>query len=574
MQAQPGCMALLLGSGVSRTAPIPTGWDVALILARRLAVLKGEPEPADAAEWFKGSFQRDLGYDAILELLGATPAIRQAMMRGFFEPTPEEREQQLKEPTKAHRAIADLVAGGFVRVIVTTNFDKLLEQAVSDTGISPTVVSSVDGIAGAPPLPHVKCLILKVHGDYLDIRTRNSEAELASYEPELADYVQRIAEDFGLVACGWSADYDVALKQAITSARRRAYPVFWCSVGDPKPAALKFIEHTNATLLRIPGADEFFVGLRDKVVALDTMAQKKPVSAAITLTTAKRYMAKDEHRIALHDLLVGEVQRMRETFPRATFSNNHAPLSTDTMRERLDAIVRALGPLPSIMAAAGFWRCRDAAFPLLFEAALDLANPSGGSVTLENLSFYPAMMLYYAAGITAHSVGDLSLFAKLVDRPISRSTGTTMDRLHPWSFIEEGAAALLQEAGQRPLTASDHFLSLLRPHLIEYFPNNVALLRAFDEFEFLLTMLFADATLQATPSNYRAGRMPPIGRYGSRWRSGVLGPSTIANDVAATITQQKGEWPALKAGLFGGSTSRAEEACRSVALATQGQRWT
>lgn len=42
MQAGKGMFALLLGSGVSRTAKIPTGWDITLDLVRRVAALKGE----------------------------------------------------------------------------------------------------------------------------------------------------------------------------------------------------------------------------------------------------------------------------------------------------------------------------------------------------------------------------------------------------------------------------------------------------------------------------------------------------------------------------------------------------
>ena len=42
MQANPGVYALLLGSGVSRSAGMPTGWEVVLDLLRRLAAVAGE----------------------------------------------------------------------------------------------------------------------------------------------------------------------------------------------------------------------------------------------------------------------------------------------------------------------------------------------------------------------------------------------------------------------------------------------------------------------------------------------------------------------------------------------------
>ena len=42
IQANPGVYAVLVGSGVSRTAKIPTGWEIILDLIRKLAAVHGE----------------------------------------------------------------------------------------------------------------------------------------------------------------------------------------------------------------------------------------------------------------------------------------------------------------------------------------------------------------------------------------------------------------------------------------------------------------------------------------------------------------------------------------------------
>lgn len=101
-----------------------------------------------------------------MEELASTPKERQAIIESFLKPSEAEREQGLKLPTPAHRAIADLVKTGHVRVIITTNFDRLMENALRDMGIEPSVVSSADGFAGAEPLTHTSCYILKLHGDF------------------------------------------------------------------------------------------------------------------------------------------------------------------------------------------------------------------------------------------------------------------------------------------------------------------------------------------------------------------------------------------------------------------------
>jgi hypothetical protein len=48
LQSDPGVYALLLGSGVSKSAGIPTGWEIVLDLTRKLARLMNEgcvPQP-------------------------------------------------------------------------------------------------------------------------------------------------------------------------------------------------------------------------------------------------------------------------------------------------------------------------------------------------------------------------------------------------------------------------------------------------------------------------------------------------------------------------------------------------
>jgi hypothetical protein len=44
-----GVYALLLGSGVSRDAQIPTGWEITLDLVRRFAALQGVTDQPDWA---------------------------------------------------------------------------------------------------------------------------------------------------------------------------------------------------------------------------------------------------------------------------------------------------------------------------------------------------------------------------------------------------------------------------------------------------------------------------------------------------------------------------------------------
>lgn len=108
---------MLLGSGVSRAAGIPTGWEVVLDLINRVAALEGADTASDPAAWYQQTYGTSPDYSDLLEQLAKTPASRRQLLRAYFEPTAEELEQGLKQPTAAHHAIARLVASGRIRVI-------------------------------------------------------------------------------------------------------------------------------------------------------------------------------------------------------------------------------------------------------------------------------------------------------------------------------------------------------------------------------------------------------------------------------------------------------------------------
>jgi SIR2-like domain len=218
MQSSRGVYALLLGSGVSRSAGVPTGWEIVVDLIRRIAgAVQQDPDP-DPVAWYKKQFGQDPKYTTIIDRLAKSPSERSQLLRSYFEPTAEDRERNVKVPTIAHRAIAQLVADGYIKVIVTTNFDRLLETALEDQGVHPTVLASPGSIDGAMPLAHTGCCVLKVHGDYRDTRILNTVDEVAHYDKRIDRLLDQIFDEYGLLVCGWSSEWDLALRQASRAA--------------------------------------------------------------------------------------------------------------------------------------------------------------------------------------------------------------------------------------------------------------------------------------------------------------------------------------------------------------------
>lgn len=151
IHAAPGVYALLLGSGISSEAGVPTGWHVSQDLVRRISVAEGvdllklglSPEA-----WFLDTYGHEPRYDELLKRLAPTDPARRALLRGYFDPPPGDHGPL--EPTAAHHVIAGLCAVGRIRVIVTTNFDRLLERALDEAGAD-TQVLVTQAIAAALP---------------------------------------------------------------------------------------------------------------------------------------------------------------------------------------------------------------------------------------------------------------------------------------------------------------------------------------------------------------------------------------------------------------------------------------
>ncbi|MFJ7063266.1 SIR2 family protein [Streptomyces griseobrunneus] len=125
------------------------------------------------------------------------------------------------------------MAGGHVRIILTTNFDGLIETALRQAGIEPTVVAHRDDVAGMAPLHTLKCLVVHVHGYYLNATSMlNTPEELDAYDTATDALLDRIFDDYGLVIAGWSATWDPALRNALSRCSRHVFASYWT---DPYP---------------------------------------------------------------------------------------------------------------------------------------------------------------------------------------------------------------------------------------------------------------------------------------------------------------------------------------------------
>lgn len=304
MYSNKGAYALLLGSGISRSSGIPSGWEVEKRLIKMLGKSQKVPEQEDWHQWYRERYGEPASYSSLLGALAATPTGRVKLMSPFFEPTEEERELGRKEPTKAHRAIAQLAKEGYIRVILTTNFDRLLEKALEAEGVTPQVIRHEGDIEQVTPLVHSdRPTIVKINGDYMDCKFRNTTEELDEYPEEMKHYLQRIFEDYGLVTCGWSGDWDKGLIRIMEGAPHPRYSSFFTSVGEAGAGLKSLSLSREGETMLIKGADELFSELSEQVMALKGLAVRANMSQEMRIARVKKYLLSEQHAIDFADMI-------------------------------------------------------------------------------------------------------------------------------------------------------------------------------------------------------------------------------------------------------------------------------
>lgn len=463
-----GVFAILLGSGLSRSAEIPTGWEITLDLVRRVATAQGVEEQPDWAAWYRDKTGQEPNYSTLLEEIASSPDERRAILHRYIEPDEHDREEGRKIPTKAHLAIAQLVRSGHIQVIITTNFDRLMENALREQGIEPTVVSSADALAGAEPLTHSRCYLLKLHGDYKDARILNTDQELSTYPESYNKLLDRIFDEHGLIVCGWSGEWDHALRAAFLRAPNRRYAVYWAARGALGSGASELAQHRQAKTLPITGADEFFQTLQQRVETLERSQRQNPLSIELLVNSAKRYLAKPEYRIQLDELFAQETERLLTQLDGNAFTLQ-GNWSQEAFRSRVGLYESVTEPLARMAGVLGRWG-DDKEFGLVMDVLRSLYHHGGkivgGLTAFVNLRSYPAVLILTAYGIgltkarrwrTLHQLFSATL--ALEHREPQRVVSTLF--LWSWAGGEQQLWQYLEGLEKRKTPLSDHLLEVM-----------------------------------------------------------------------------------------------------------------
>ena len=499
-----------------------------------------------------GKFGEDPDYSKLLETITKSPIERSQLLRSYFEANDDERRQGLKLPTEAHKAIAELVSSKYVRVIITTNFDRLLEKELISAGVIPLVISNPDTVQGAIPITHSACTIIKVNGDYLDTQIKNTSKELEHFDERIDHILDHIFDEFGLIVCGWSAEWDSALRSAIERCKCHRFTSYWAARGKITDIVKKLIDLRNDELVQIENADSFFCQLCEKVHALENLSQPDPFSIEMTTSTVKEHLIDEIYRNRLPLLVTAEIEKLFKEL-----SGDNLSMNTSFSPEEIVSRVRRYEALTKTIQAlmiTGCYRGEESHQKLWVHCIERISTPplSSGVILWHKLRLYPALLLLYAGGIAALAGEQYKTFAELITKPkISEQ-----DESIPVIFTVNTKTVIYSDLVQHTSVfssmskepISDHLFRVFREPLRKYLPDDTDYQKCFDRFEYLLALIHADLSDKFVESSRFWG---PVGSFGDRLE--------VIADIVAEAIAAGNAWPPIQSGLFDGSIERFME---------------
>ncbi len=553
-----GVYALLLGSGVSRAANIPTGWEIVMYLVKRLATLNKAVYETDNEyiDWYMARYNKYPDYRDVIKEIAPSPSDRRKLLASFFEPDDADIAAGNKVPTKAHKVVANLVREGFIRVIITTNFDRLLERALVEVGIEPSVISTSDAVKGAMPLAHSKCTIVKIHGDYNDIRIKNTIEELAKYEKALDILLDRILDEYGMVVCGWSSIYDIALRKVFFRCKNHRFSTFWTSIGQPVSEAKQLIDFRFAEIIYINSADMFFSELEDRIKSLCELDCINSEEKIAIISLVKKYVRTKEYDNLFHDMILTIINRLCELIATKKFSD-----SNDVQTSDIDKCIKYYESISdlivSIYIIVFYWGSEQQQ-NLLVRCLEKIADiPERNKTGFWNdIKYYPSLLMLYAGGLSLICSENYSAFANLLMKtriedyfhltlsdPIIRRVNNTD------VFIRK-YASLIKKTKVNTTACSEYLECYFRDRMKDIIFIESDYTQCFDRFEYYLSLLYA---------YYFKGNHTwhTVGHYA--WRNESNAELSIMNIIDNEIIKMKQAFPLVKAGLFDGNYSNLLE---------------
>lgn len=287
--------AFILGAGASVGSGIPSGQSMADAWIREM---HSRVYPAQSfADWIEGGGPNIVGltekniaeyYPAIFERrFGADKEGGYARLEALMDG---------KEPSLGYSLLAEIMKETRHRIVITTNFDNLVVDALAMHAHKPPLVVGHESLTGFIHPRQRRPLVAKIHRD-LFLAPRSDVAEVSTLEKGWQDALRNLFKENTPIVIGYGGN-DGSLMGLLKSLKpgEIAGQMFWCfRPGSPPNAMVRqAVAQHNGVLVPISGFDDFMLRLIGCLIPDFDLGRISTRLERLGRTRAERYRAQAE----------------------------------------------------------------------------------------------------------------------------------------------------------------------------------------------------------------------------------------------------------------------------------------
>ncbi|GHV77372.1 hypothetical protein AGMMS49942_21930 [Spirochaetia bacterium] len=249
----------VLGSGASQESGIKTGQDLMKIWIEELNSSKFEV--VDISRW-----RKELKLDKDLDKLSYSELFT---LRYYNNPKSGiqylENMMEGANPEEGYYNLAELLAKTSNNIAITTNFDKLLENAFWDISEKNCKVIGEEGLIKYFSLPTHRPTILKVHGD-LFLYPKNSLEDTNALKEDWKNALTAVFNEYIPIIIGYSGG-DVGFMDFLKESKLDN-GIYWfdlCDESKLKNDVRNIITQNNGRYIKIEGFSNVMIKIREKL---------------------------------------------------------------------------------------------------------------------------------------------------------------------------------------------------------------------------------------------------------------------------------------------------------------------
>lgn len=284
----------VLGAGASFSSGIPTGKHLAEQWLRELHLRLCPDQNLDMAVWLQGDPLgiSGLSFDRAAEFY---PQIFERRFRG----NPDmgyavlEKAMEGKEPSLGYALLAEIIQYSRHRVVITTNFDNLVADALAMHAHQSPLVVGHESLVGFVQTAMRRPLVAKIHRD-LFLAPINNPAGVQQLQAGWPHALSKLFQTHTPIVIGYGGN-DGSLMGLLENlpAGEIAGRMVWCT-RDPanvSAATSRVLAKHQGLLVAIDGFDEFMLQLASKLVNKFDLSAIAERTANIGRKRAENYMA-------------------------------------------------------------------------------------------------------------------------------------------------------------------------------------------------------------------------------------------------------------------------------------------